>query len=100
MKSDRAIMDSARDEYCLIRIPGCPQNNLTTVFCHSNTLASGRGYSYKSFSLCGAYGCQFCHDVVDGRRPKPEGWTRVDVMMAFYQGHERTLVRLHEKGLV
>ena len=99
--SDKEIMESARGEECTIRYPGiCNGDRETTVFAHSNALGAGRGIGHKSVTLCGAYACQRCHDVFDGRVPKPAHWTRDDVLLGFYQGHERTLARLKAKGLI
>ena len=57
---------SARGQPCQIRIPGvcvpAPENE-TTVPCHLN----GGGMAAKHSSIHLAYGCNHCHDVVDGR---------------------------------
>jgi hypothetical protein len=45
-------------------------NTETTVFCHTNRQADGKGMGLKSKK--GFYGCSDCHDVYDGRRPRPE----------------------------
>lgn len=95
------ITESARDEACQIRIPGiCNHRPETTVFCHANGSAAGKGIGMKSNSLLGAYGCSDCHDVVDGRRSPPTGLTRDDVRLMFWEGHARTFCILIAKGLI
>jgi hypothetical protein len=96
-----AITKSAKGELCLIRIPGiCNHDRETTVYCNANGSAAGKGIGMKSEDELGAYGCYACHMVVDGQRKPPEGWTRTDVRLAFWEGHARTLPILKRKGLL
>ena len=100
MSQDR-ITKSARGEECQIRFPGiCNHNPETTIWAHANSLAAGKGVGKKSLTLLGSYACSACHDLVDGRRPRPEGWMPTDVRLAFYEGHERSMVILERKGLL
>lgn len=94
------IRKSAQGEDCLIRIPGiCNANPETTVLCHDNRLSSGKGMGLKAPDTEAAYGCSCCHDVLDGRRPRPE-WLTIDMLWALFDlGVERTHQRLKEKGL-
>ena len=94
------ITQSARGEQCQIRIPGCNGNPETVVWAHANGSAAGKGMWMKSNDLLGAYGCYACHQVVDGQRPLPAGWTRDDVRLAFWQGHARSILKLIEKGII
>lgn len=96
-----AIRKAARGEDCTIRLPGvCNQNPETTVLCHDNRLASGKGMGLKAPDTEAAFGCSCCHDVLDGRRPRPEGMT-YDLMMAYFDlAVERTHKRLEEKGIL
>lgn len=97
----RRIRESARGEDCDIRIPGaCNFDPATVVWSHFPGLAGGRGMGFKSLDLCGVYGCSGCHDVVDMRAPMPPGETRQSVMLAWHEGHLRSLVKLRAKGLV
>lgn len=96
-----SITDSARDEMCQIRIPAwCNANRETTVWCHGNGSAAGKGIGMKSNDLIGAYGCSNCHDIYDRRRPTPQGMTREDVELCFWEGHARSILKLIEKGIV
>lgn len=38
----------------------------------------------------GAFCCAVCHDIADGRRPLPMGYTRNDVRLALAEGVFRT----------
>ncbi|MGZ5575232.1 MAG: nuclease domain-containing protein [Methylobacter sp.] len=89
---------SARQEDCTIRLPGCNFNKDTTVFAHLAGVRFGHGWAIKT--KFGAYACSYCHDVVDGRLPRPEGMTQNDVKLAHHEGVIETLLRLDEKGLV
>lgn len=95
------ITESARGEMCQLRFYGvCNHNRETTVWCHANGSAAGKGIGMKSPDILGAYGCSACHDLVDGRRPRPEGMTRDLVQLGFWQGHARSVCILIEKGLI
>lgn len=96
----QSIRDSARDEECTVRIVGaCVGGTDTTVWSHFPSLASDRGMGLKPVDLCGAYACRGCHDVVDGRAPLPAGASRLSVLLDWFMGHMRSLVRLKQKGL-
>lgn len=104
MKSTRpkmtAIRKSAKGEDCLIQLPGAPFHDpATTVLCHSNQLAAGKGMGLKAPDTAAAYGCHYCHDVVDGRRPLPPGLTQEAMLEKFERAIVRTHARLREKGI-
>jgi hypothetical protein len=93
------ITESAKDEICCIRLAGvCRFDRSTTVWCHANGSAAGKGVGMKSNDLLGAYGCSACHDVVD-RRVSTE-LPRPVVEVAFWQGHARSLLLLLAKGII
>lgn len=90
------ITKSARGEDCQIRIPGiCTHNPDETVFCHDN----GAGLAIKKPDCEGAYGCSACHDVVDGRR-QSVNFTRDQIRIMFFEGQQRTRIKLMAKGLI
>lgn len=94
------ITESARGEDCEIRLPFvCNFNSDTTVWCHANGLASGRGIRKKSHDALGAYGCSACHDALEGRK-KFDHLTRNEIELAFHEAHQRSFIKLVEKGLV
>jgi len=95
------ITEFARGQECQIRIPGmCCRDNATTVWCHGNGSAAGKGIGMKSHDALGAIGCYVCHGVVDGSIPRTNGLTRDDVRLAFWEGHARSLRMLIEANLV
>jgi hypothetical protein len=92
------ISKRARDEQCFIRIPKvCNRDRTTTVLCHD---PNGSGWAGKYPDSEAAFGCSACHDVVDGRVPAPDLWSRHDILLAFYQGARRTRILLVEEGLI
>lgn len=95
------ITESARGEQCHIRMPGiCNFNPETTVWCHGNGSAVGKGLWMKAHDILGAYGCFACHQVYDRQVPTPVGLTRTEVELMFWEGHARSIVRLIERGLI
>ncbi len=79
----------------------CNHNPETTVWGHANGLAAGKGMGKKSPDPLGAYLCSACHDLYDRRTPMPQGQcTWSDVEAAFMRAHQRSFLKLIEKGLV
>ena len=98
--SEKKITQSARGRDCQIRLPGvCNFNPETTVWCHANGQASGKGIGMKGNVLCGSYGCNDCHDVYDRRKKHPY-LSYVEVEVCFMEGHFRTMRILIEEGLI
>lgn len=94
------IRDSARGEDCTVRIPGvCTFDPEKTIWSHAPLGAAGKGRGIKALDLCGAYCCTACDAVVDGQAPMPAGMTRAMVLLDWFMGHMRSLVRLQQKGL-
>ena len=62
--------------------------------------AAGKGLGIKALDLCGAYCCTACDAVVDGQTKAPPGYTREGVMLAWFEGHMRSLVRAKIKGVI
>ena len=52
----------------------------------------------KADDLLGTYACSACHDVYDRRMPTK--MPRVEVELAFWEGHARSLLKLIEKGVI
>lgn len=84
-----AARKSARNQPCLIRLPGCLHDAATTVLCHYS-LTCYFGTGLKAPDALAAYGCANCHAIVDGRMARPDGYTRNDVRLAFAEGVFRT----------
>lgn len=97
----QSLRDSANGEECTVRIVGaCNGRTDTTVLAHLPELVADRGMAIKGIDEAAAFACVCCHDVVDGRRPLPAGASRTSVMLDFFRGHVRTLVRWKQKGLL
>lgn len=95
------IRKAARGEDCTILLSGvCNGMPDTTVLCHSNSLADGKGMCLKAPDTAAAFGCSACHAVLDGQLPRPAGMTKDDVESAFRAGIVRTHERLRKKGLI
>lgn len=95
------IRRAARGQDCTLQLDGvCNHDSATTVLCHSNYLADGKGMGLKAPDSAAAFGCAACHDVLDGRRPRPEGFSKLDLEGAFYAGMRRTHHILRRLGLL
>lgn len=78
------IRKAARNQECTLRFPGCNYNTETTVLCHSNELSDGKGMGLKAPDTNAAFGCSSCHDMLDGRSKRPEGFGH-DLMIAQFK---------------
>lgn len=95
------IRRAARGQDCTLRLPGVLNHDpATTVLCHSNFLADGKGMGLKAPDTAAAFGCALCHDILDGRRPRPEGFSKLDLEGAFYAAVKRTHKILARMGLI
>lgn len=94
------IRRAAAGQDCTLQLPGCNRDPATTVLCHSNYLADGKGMGLKAPDKAAAFGCASCHDLLDGRRPRPAGLSLLDVEGAFYAGMRRTHQILRRLGLM
>lgn len=95
------IRASARDQECTLRFPlVCNHRTDTTVLCHSNQLKDGKGMGLKAPDTRAAYGCCACHDVLDGRTPRPTGMTHEQMLERFEEAVTLTHQVLARKGLL
>lgn len=93
------LTKAARGRDCQVRLLGCPNNTETTVLAHYR-LAGTCGVGIKPNNLQGAWCCDYCHGVCDGRIKAPEGWTREDIRLAHAEGVMRTIDILVREGVV
>lgn len=94
------ITEAARGEACQIRIPGiCNHNPETSVWCHANGSAAGKGIGMKSPDILGAIGCSDCHNLYD-RRTQQNVFSREQIELYFWQGHARSVCVLIAKGAI
>lgn len=104
MKKSRAkstpARRAARGRDCTLMLLGvCNRDPATTVLCHSNRLADGKGMGLKAPDSAACFGCSDCHDVLDGRRPLP-GWiTRQQLEDAFDHAMVITQEKLKLEGI-
>lgn len=97
------ITESARGEYCTVRLPGiCNGNPDTTVFAHLNGGGMGKktvlyDSNMKPIDL-GCYACSDCHAWLDGEYTKTNNRYERDAehRRAFIE----TLEKLISKGLI
>lgn len=95
------IRKAAQGQECTMQIPGiCNGDPATVVLCHSNQLSDGKGIGLKAPDTEACFGCSSCHDVLDGRCPRP-AWMSYELLLS---GFESAKVRTHEilrkKGLM
>lgn len=69
-----AARAGARDRDCTLMYRGCVNDTTTVVLCHLRQF-SGGGTGVKPDDTEAVYGCHYCHDILDGRREKPNIWT-------------------------
>lgn len=85
MYRDRRLLDLARLQPCLLRVPGvCRNDHDTVVACHSNALAHGKGKGLKAHDFFTVWGCHACHTWLDSGRSSHE-----ERACAFERAHER-----------
>jgi hypothetical protein len=105
LKSSRPKMTpirrAARGQECQLQILGvCNGDPATTILCHSNRLADGKGMGLKAPDTEACIGCSSCHDVLDGRAPRPDGMSMDDLQRLFDYARDRTHVILRAMGLM
>lgn len=92
--------DAARGQDCTLRLPfHCNGDPSTTVLCHSNRGADGKGMGIKASDDRAAFGCSSCHDALDGRAPLRGGLTRAMVEEEFDRAVAETVAILRSRGI-
>ena len=94
------IRRAARGQDCTLRLAVCNFDPETTVLCHSNFLADGKGMGLKAPDTAAAFGCSVCHDVLDGRRPRPADLSLAGLEAAFRAAVSATHEILRSMGLL
>lgn len=95
------IRAAARGQECTLLFPRvCNGRTDTTVLCHSNQLQDGKGMRLKAPDTRAAFGCCACHDVLDGRAPRPYGFTYEQMISQFDQAVAATHAVLRRMGLL
>lgn len=92
------IRQAAQGERCTLQIVGvCNGRTDTTVLAHLPD--ESHGISRKSDDLSGAFGCDACHSVIDGRAAWPAG-EKPHREWYFRRAQTRTWRRLLELGVI
>lgn len=88
---------SAKGKACQIRIPGyckpAPDNE-TTVLAH----LPGGGVGNKRLNIHGAYSCDVCHDIVDGRLRTE--YSAETLALYHHEGVIRTQIIMINDGII
>ena len=97
MIRSQKIIRAANGAPCSARFPGiCNGNSETTVWCHLNGSAYGKGAGIKAHDVLGFDGCSDCHryyDVGHGTRPLISTDTLLEcVLQAVCESYVRRIV--------
>lgn len=93
------ITQSAKSEYCTVRIVGiCNHNTDTVVLAHLSGIRYGHGTGQKVNDIHGAYCCSSCHDILDGR--VKSNYSKDSLKMWHLEGIIETQIKLLNKGLI
>lgn len=66
MIRSQKILRHAKGQQCTARFPSiCNGDPATTVFCHLNGAAFGKGLGVKAHDVLGFFGCRACHAYYD-----------------------------------
>lgn len=95
------ILRSAKGAPCTARFPGiCNGNTETTVWCHLNGHAFGKGMGVKAHDILGLHACSSCHAYLDvGHGTKPV-LTNEELLQCVLRGVTETWVRLVRAGII
>jgi len=85
---NRRLLNLARDKPCLLKTPLCNFDSATTVACHANGVARGKGMGYKTSDFLSVWGCSDCNHYTDAYK----GATRAQKEAAFMVGHSRQVI--------
>ncbi len=89
---NKKLLQSAKDQPCVL----CHSSG-KTVSAHLRSVEFGSGTGIKCPDYFTAWLCQWCHDVVDGRRGNVSSFERKDMWMHAYL---RTVQQWFEQGIV
>jgi len=90
------IRESAKGEVCSLRLsPMCTDEYGAVVLCH---IGKRRGIAIKCTDNMAVYGCNHCHDIIDGR-VKSE-FSKIELEAEKLRALEETQAKLIEKELL
>jgi hypothetical protein len=86
---DRNLLDLARDQNCLLRIPNiCRSDSSTVVAAHGNSARFGKGGAMKAHDCYSVWACARCHNWLDTSMTA----TRAQREAAFEQAFRRQVI--------
>ena len=98
------LRKEAKGRDCQIRLDGaCGNNRDTVVLCHIHKPSISGGMGLKAEDELGAWGCNTCHDIVDGRIKGHHCLyygSEHETLVAFYEGVFRTQKILLDEGKI
>ena len=90
------IRESAKGEMCSLRLsPMCTDEYGAVVLCH---IGKRRGIAIKCTDNMAVYGCNHCHDIIDGR-VKSE-FSKLELESEKLRALEETQAKLIDKDLL
>jgi hypothetical protein len=92
---NQKLLDLAKQAPHCMNIACMAPNSGQVVGCHSNMIKHGKGKSIKAHDIP-AYGCNVCHDKIDGRG----GYNlpRAEAQLLFYEMQYMSLLWLLQSG--
>lgn len=93
------LREAARNQPCLVRLPGCTGGGEDTVGAHYRSISLGAGMGIKTNDIWIAWCCAHCHALADGREWLHDH-SRDKVRLALAEGVFRTQAKLFELGLL
>lgn len=88
--------DAANGQNCTMRLPGCQNNRETVVLAHRN----GAGMGTKASDHDAADLCAHCHDIFDGKKAAPRGWSQQSLTEYFDRARLKTIINRIERGII
>lgn len=92
------LRKAAQGRACTFRGPGCLHQSETVVLAHIRK-AGICGVGLKPPDIIGAWMCEPCHSLYDGRR-REQGFTKAILDHYAFDALCRTLYQLHKEGLI
>lgn len=87
-QENRALLDLARGQPCLIQSPICNHNCETTVACHGSGVENGKGMGYKTHDWLSVWGCSDCNHYTDAYKNA----SPTEKRQAWQAGHKRQIL--------
>jgi hypothetical protein len=95
------VLRHAKGQQCTARFPGiCNGNPETTVFCHLNGAAFGKGMGIKAHDVLGFFGCSDCHAYYDTGHGTKAWLDDATLMECLLEAVCQTWVTLISDGIV